>query len=222
MTDGPTVFIVDDDQDMLDAMTVMAETIGLKAETFSSAQDFLNRYHPGRPGCLVLDIRMPGMNGLTLQRTLQERDIELPIIVMSGHADIPLVVHAMKAGAVDFFEKPFLEQELLDRIQQAFELDARMRERKLKRRDSAERLATLTPREREVLTRLIDGKAGKQIAAEMGISYKTMEKFRYRVMHKMKADSIAELVLLAVKLDIISTDKGGIPDNDNRTSSPHH
>ena len=207
---GPTVFIVEDDEAMLGALAEMAKTIGLQVEAYRSAQEFLERYDPEHPGCLVLDVRMPGMSGLQLLDELNARDIRIPVIFITGHGDVTLAVRAMKSGAIDFLEKPFKEQDLLDRIHHGFELDARWRRARSHRQRCEERYARLTPRERQLMELLVRGKSGKQMAAEMGITYKSMEKVRAAVMRKMEANSVAQLVVMAVYLEIIRLNCNGI------------
>ena len=200
----PTVFIVDDDDAMLDALTIMAETGGIPVEAFASAQDFLDSYDPERPGCLVVDVRMPHMTGLELQQVLSTHGIELPVVIISGNGDAKVAVQAMKAGAIDFLEKPFKEQDLLNCINNAFEMDAQRRRQQSLLNVYVSRYDSLTPREQEVMQLLVSGRSGKQIAGDLGVSYKTMEKFRGGAMRKMQADSLAELVLMAVDLGLIT------------------
>jgi len=201
--DDSTVFIVDDDA-MCDSLLTMARANGLKAEGFLSAESFLSDYVPSRPGCLVIDLRLPGMSGLDLQSALRSRGIWLPIIMISGNAEIAEVVQAMQHGAVDFLEKPFAPQVLVEKIRRAFERDLERRRLELAKRDDVARLASLTVREREVMELLVQGCWGKQIARELGISYRTMEKFRSKLMQKMAVDSVAELVSKAVRLQILN------------------
>ena len=193
-----TVFIVDDDDQVRDSLSVLLGSVGLPAETFSTAQDFFDAYDPERSGCLVLDIRMPGMSGLELQERLNERRAILPVIVITGHGDVSLAVKAMKGGAVDFLQKPFDEQDLLDRVQQALADDARRRHELEDRRAVLDRLATLTQREREVMELIVDGQANKDVAASLGISHRTVEIHRARVMEKTVASSLAHLVRIAL------------------------
>ncbi len=192
-----TVFVVDDDPSIRRALRRLIDSVELKVETYSSAEDFLNAYDLNRPGCLVLDVRMPGVSGLDLQETLASRDVYLPVIFVTGYGDVPTTVRAMKGGAVDFIEKPFNEQLLLDAVHRAIEEDARLRRERAERADVLRRVALLTPREREVLMRVVAGKMNKQIAADLGTSEKTVKVHRARVMSKMQADSVAELVVLA-------------------------
>lgn len=200
----PTVFIIDDDEAMLDAVATMAQTVSIRTKTYLRAEDFLSDYREEHPGCLVLDVRMPEISGSELQDELNRREIEIPIIVISGHADVQIAVKMVKSGALDFFEKPFKEQVLLDAIQHAFKLDKERRHLQMKCAVCRERYATLTPREKEVMALMVKGKTGKEIASKLGISYKTVEKFRAKVIKKMNAQSIAELVLIAVNLGLIN------------------
>lgn len=193
-----TVFIVDDDEAMRDALHTLMKSVGMTTSLHASADDFLASYPPGRPGCLVLDVRMPGMSGLELQEVLAERGIDLPVIMITGHGDIPMAVGAMRAGAVDFLEKPFREQDLLQCIHDAIERDAKGRRERAGKSESAARLARLTDREREVMELVIAGQHNKSIATELGISHKTVEFHRAKIMRKMKADSVAELVRLVL------------------------
>jgi FixJ family two-component response regulator len=200
MANEPTVFIVDDDDAIRDSLRMLAESMGFEPATFATAQAFLEAYDPGRSGCLVLDIRMPGMSGLELQERLVQSGIELPIIFMTGHADVPMAVRAMQAGAVDFLEKPFRDQDLLDKIQRAIEFDAKNRKHLADRDAIRRRSERLTPREREVLELVVDGQPNKAIAAELGLSERTIEIHRSRVMRKMEADSLPQLVQMVLAL----------------------
>jgi len=197
----PTVFIVDDDGAVRHSLALLVKSMALRAETFESARAFLDEYDPGRPGCLVLDIRMPLMSGLELQQVLAERSIAIPIIFITGHGDVSMAVHAMRAGAVDFVEKPFKDQDLLDRINQALTLD-RQRRAAADQLDSIRvRFASLTPRELEVMQRIVQGQANKVIALELGVSERTVEIHRAKVMSKTGAKSLAELVAMATRVD---------------------
>ncbi len=202
MTDpaaGPVVFVVDDDEAVRASVAMLLESVALPVETFASAGDFLDAWPGDRPGCLVLDLRMPGLSGLELQERLVERGSRLPIIFLTGHGDVPDAVAAMRAGAVDFLRKPFRDQDLLDRIQQALEMDRARRSAAGERTELAARLERLTPREREVLDRVVAGQPNKQIAAELGVSDRTVEIHRARAMAKMEAASLAELVRLVLR-----------------------
>ena len=190
----PTVFLVDDDEAIRDSLSFLLQSVGIPCETFASARDFLNAYNDDRPGCLVLDVRMPGMSGLELQETLSRRDIRLPIIIISGHGDVPMAVRAMKAGAIDFIEKPFSGQTLLKHIRQALAQDLRNRRNQERYYAVAGRLALLSPREREVMERVVTGQYNKVIAAELGISISTVEAHRKNMMEKLQAESLTDLI----------------------------
>jgi FixJ family two-component response regulator len=194
----PVVFVVDDDPAMRDSLRWLIESTGLQVETFADAQTFLARIRPDLPGCLVLDVRMPGMSGLDLQAELTRRGIGLPTIVVTGHAEVPMAVRAVKAGAIDFIEKPFSDQLLLDRVRQGIEMDRQERDGRARRAEILRRMSLLTQREREVLDLVVVGKANKEIAAALHLSPKTVEVHRAHVMEKMQASSVAELVRLAL------------------------
>jgi two-component system, LuxR family, response regulator FixJ len=194
----PVVFVVDDDPAMRDSLRWLIESTGLLVETFADAQTFLARIRPEVPGCLVLDIRMPGLSGLDLQSELARRGIGLPTIVVTGHAEVPMAVRAVKAGAIDFIEKPFSDQLLLDRVRQGIDMDRRQRDGRERRGEVLRRLGLLTQREREVLDLVVAGRANKEIAATLHLSPKTVEVHRAHVMEKMQASSVAELVRLAL------------------------
>ncbi len=196
----PTIFIVDDDAAVRDALKLLLRSVGQAVETYSSAQEFLDAYSEDRPGCLVLDIRMPGMSGLELQQRLNEKHSILPIIFITGHGDVPMAVEAMQAGAVDFIQKPFRDQDLIDRINQALEKDSANRAALGERNDIRRRLETLTPREREVLDLVVHGKANKVIAGDLKLSQRTVEIHRARVMEKMQASSLAHLVRMVLEV----------------------
>ena len=197
-----TVFIVDDDPSHRDSLQFLLESVGLEVRSFSSARDFLDGADPETPGCLVLDVRMPGMSGLDLQNELANAKISLPIIFITGHGTVPMSVRAIKAGAVDFLEKPFDEQDLLNAIHQAIEQDRQTRLEREKLREIHKLINSLTPREYEVFTLLISGMMNKQVAYELGITEGTKKVHRSRIMEKMKADSMADLVRYAEKLGI--------------------
>ena len=195
-THEPTVFVVDDDASVRESLRWMVGSLDLPVETYATAREFLGAQNGGRPGCLVLDLRMPEMSGLDLQSELAARHIRLPIIMISGHADVASAVRALKAGALDFLEKPFARNELLARVQEALALDARAREAEAERVRVEGCAARLTPRERQVMDLVVSGKTNKCIAAELGLCEKTVEVHRARVMTKMEADSLAHLVKL--------------------------
>ena len=191
---SPTVFIVDDDAAIRIAMQALMDSVNLEYEIFGSADEFLEKVSDQRPGCLVLDIRMPGLGGLELQEELLQRENTLPIIFITGHGDVPMAVEAMQKGAVDFIQKPFRDQELLDRIREALETDEERREAQQQHAEVAHRLDRLTNREREVFDLVVTGKPNKVIAYELGVSQRTVEIHRARVMEKMQARSLADLV----------------------------
>ena len=192
----PTIFIVDDDSAVRESLAFLIRSMSLTVATFDSAQAFLAACDPALPGCLVLDIRMPGMSGLELQEELRRREVTLPIIFITGHGDVAMAVRAMKGGAVDFIEKPFNDQQLLDRINQALELDRTARAARAEQALVAARLDLLSPREREVLERIVAGQANKVIAIDLGLSERTIEIHRAKVMSKTGARSLAELVTM--------------------------
>jgi FixJ family two-component response regulator len=197
-----TVFVIDDDAAMRKSLQWLIESVSGRVRTFENAQSFLDEYQADEPGCLVLDVRMPGMSGLELQEKLVSRGITIPVIFITAHGDVPMAVRAMHLGAVDFVEKPFNDQLILDRIQQALNTDASNRQQLSKKTQLYARYEHLTPRERTVMQLVTTGKANKQIASELKLSAKTVETHRARVMEKMQADSIAELVRMAVCLDV--------------------
>ena len=197
----PTVFVVDDDEAVRESLRWLVDSVGMAVETYGSAQEFLARVGVDRPGCLVLDVRMPGMSGLELQQELAARKVELPIIMITGYADVPTAVRALTRGALDFIEKPFSRQLLLDRIRRAVVIDANGRRAQADRADVAARVATLTPREREVMQMVVAGRTNKVMAMNLGICEKTIEVHRAHVMRKMKVESLAELVRLAALLE---------------------
>ena len=201
MTHNPTVFIVDDDQEVRDAIKLLMDSVGLPARTFASAPDFLDHFDPQRCGCLVLDIRMKGMSGLDLQDRLAAEPIHPPIIVITGHGDVPMAVRAVKAGAVDFIEKPFNDQLLLDAVHRAIEQDAERRGRASRLADIRLRLEKLTPREREIMDMVVAGNRNKVIAIDLGISQSTVEAHRAKVMEKMEAASLSDLMRMMLSLN---------------------
>src|SRR5258705_4320493 len=198
------VFVIDDDPSMRTAIKELIEAVGLSWQAFGSGQELLETTLPDIPGCLVLDVRLPGLSGLNLQRELTERGIQIPIIFITGYGDIPMSVQAMKAGAVEFLTKPFRDQDLLDAIEQATERDRSARRQRTETGELRDRSERLTPREHEVMRLVVAGLLNKQIAAELGISEKTVNVHRSQVMQKMRADSLAELVRMAEKLRLSS------------------
>ncbi|MGH7127006.1 MAG: response regulator transcription factor [Planctomycetaceae bacterium] len=190
----PAVFVVDNDAGMRKSLRMLIESVHLRVETFASGPEFLERYTPDRPGCLVLDIRMPGMSGLELQERLREREVNLPVIIVTGHGDVPTAVRAMKCGAVDFIEKPFSDEILLDLIQTAIARDQDNLRRRAEQRRIAARRDTLTRREIEVMDLVVTGLSSKEIADRLGVSFKTVEAHRAKIMKKMEARSIPQLI----------------------------
>ena len=198
MNTDATVFIVDDDQAMRTSLQWLIEATGLAVQTYESADAFLASYYPGRAGCLLLDVRMPGMSGLELQSHLKRQGYRLPVILITGHGDVAMAVKAMKAGALDFIEKPFHDEDLLRSIHYALAFDQKHRAHDLARTEIAGRIADLTPREHEVMALVTEGQSNKEIAATLGVSAKPVEAHRARVMEKMRAESLAELVRMAL------------------------
>jgi two-component system, LuxR family, response regulator FixJ len=194
----PTVYIVDDDQATRKSLRWLVETLGVPVQTYHCAVSFLDAYDASMPGCLVLDMAMPGMNGLELQRALLERGIEIPIIVLTGYADVPTAVRALKNGAVEFLEKPFNDDVLLQQIRAALALDARRRSQRGAVDVVRDRMARLTPREKEILDHVVEGLSSKEIAGRLSVSFKTVEAHRAKVMRKMEAESVAQLVRVVV------------------------
>jgi FixJ family two-component response regulator len=196
------VFVIDDDPSMRGALEDLVGSVGLQVRPFASPQDFLQSKLPDAPGCLVLDVRLPGMGGLTFQKELARLGVALPIIFITGHGDIPMSVRAMKAGAVEFLTKPFHDQELLDAIHTAIERDRERRREAVLVAEPQECYATLTERERQIMTLVVVGRANKQIAAELNLSEMTVKVHRGQVMRKMHAGSLPELVRMADRLDV--------------------
>src|SRR5579862_1174338 len=201
----PIVFVVDDDASVREAVKRLIASVGLRVETFGSTRDFLNRKRPEAPACLVLDVRLPDSSGLELQRDLAEAGIRIPIIFITGHADVPMTVQAMKAGAVEFLTKPFRGQELLDAIQQAIAKDRVAWTQRAQLAELRSRYDTLTAREKEVLALVAAGLLNKQIGAELGASELTIKTHRGRVMEKMRAESLADLVRMSERLNPTGT-----------------
>ena len=194
----PTVFIVDDDAGVRSSIRMLLRSIGIAATPLASAQEFLAAFNPAQPGCLVLDIRMPAMSGMDLQQQLNLRGATMPVIFITGHGDVPMAVEAMQHGAFDFLQKPFRDHDLIDRIQKALARDAEIRTALRKHDQIKEKLESLTPREREVLALLAQGKQNKVMAGELGLSQRTVEIHRAHVMEKMEAGSVAQLVRMVL------------------------
>lgn len=195
---APVVHVVDDEAAVRDALAMLLRSVGLACALYPSAQQFLSDYRPGAPGCLLLDVRLPGLSGLELQERLGHSGFALPIIVMTGHGDVQMAVRAMRAGALDFIEKPFHDQTLLDRVHEAIERSAQLQDGASERAQLQRRHASLTEREREVMQRVVDGLPNKLIADELGLSIRTVETHRAHIMEKMQAKSLSHLVRMAV------------------------
>jgi two-component system response regulator FixJ len=205
---SPVVFIVDDDEAVRSSLRLLLKSVGLVPAALGSAREFLDKYDPTQPGCLVLDVRMPEMSGLELQEKLNLQGAVIPVIFITGHGDVPMAVEAMRAGAYDFLQKPFRDQDLIDRIQRALQKDRASRTVLNERSLLHERLESLTPREREVLTMVTAGKPNKTMAADLGVSQRTVEIHRARVMEKMGASSLAQLVRMVMDLGEQATPGG--------------
>jgi len=199
--EAPAVFVVDDDDAVRESIALLIRSVGLPVETFRSASEFLAAHDPSRPGCLLLDIRMPGMSGLELQRELIANKSILPVIFITGHGDVRMAVQALHDGAVDFVQKPFHDQDLLDKVQKAIEADTRSRADLARKAEVRERMNALTAREHEVMQRVVEGSPNKAIAYDLGISERTVEVHRARVMEKMQATSLPHLVRMAMVAD---------------------
>ncbi len=193
-TENPIIYIVDDNDDVRETLELLFESVDLNAESFGSAGEFLDAYSMGQSGCLIADVRMPEMSGLELQEEMVKRSINLPVIIITGYGDVEMAVNAMKAGAVDFIEKPYKEQELLDRVHKAINQSAQKRQESSEEQMARKRLARLTPRERQVLEFIVDGEPNKRIAHHLELSEKTIEFHRANIMKKLEAKSLAELV----------------------------
>lgn len=204
MSEKPTVFIVDDDVAVRRFLRALISSVDLEVKTFRTAQAFLDAFEPTRRGCILLDIRMPGMSGLELQREVRERGIRLPVIFLTGHGDVQIAVHAMKAGAADFIEKPFNNDLLLDRVHKAVAESVNADQTRMRKDEVESRIASLTPREQQVLDLVALGNTNKAIAQQLTISQRTVEIHRAKVMEKMRAESLAELVHMVTLLDVWS------------------
>lgn len=197
-----SVFVVDDDDAVRNSLRLLLKSVGLPTVAFASAREYLDSWHPAQPGCLVLDVRMPGMSGLELQEELNRRGAIIPVIFISGHGDIPMAVEAIQHGAFDFLQKPFRDQDLIDRVQRALAADHANRQSLAQQDVLRQRYGSLTPREQEVLVLVTKGKANKVMAGDLDISQRTVEIHRARVMEKMGAQSLAQLVRMAMDLDL--------------------
>tara|TARA_R110002095_G_scaffold83538_3_gene72503 strand:+ start:67 stop:711 length:645 start_codon:yes stop_codon:yes gene_type:complete len=200
MQQEATVFVVDDDPAIRKSLRWLIESVGLKVETFELASEFLQNYSPDAPGCLVLDVRIPGMSGLELQEKLRDRGYDIPVVIVSGYGDVPMAVRAMKAGAIDFLEKPVSDQVLLDYIQKAIERDTKNKTDRLQNQEIVERKSTLTRREREVMEHVVSGLSSREIAEVLNVSFKTVEAHRAKIMKKMKAKSVPKLIQMDLQI----------------------
>jgi len=201
MSEESTIFIVDDDREVRQAVALLMESVGLAVETYGSADEFLEAFDAQRPGCLILDVRMPGMSGLELQARLAAEPLHPPVIIVTGHGDVPMAVRAVQGGAVDFIEKPFNDQALLDSVHRALELDARRRGHARELAEIHRRLDSLTPRERQVMNLVVAGLRNKMIAAELDVSQSTVEAHRARVMEKMGARTLSDLMRMVLSVE---------------------
>ena len=199
----PTIYIVDDDDAMRESLQFLLESVDLPVRAFSSGQEFFDFFKVDMPGCVLLDVRMPGIGGLEIQEKLRSMDMWIPVIIMTGYADVPMAVRAMKSGALDFIEKPLNEQRLLDRVYNALEHGEEVRRAKDEIEPIRSRIAQLTPRELEILKLVVEGLLNKQIASRLDLSIKTIEQHRARVMEKMEAESLADLVRMAITAGVL-------------------
>jgi len=209
------VYIVDDDQATRKSLRWLVETLGVQVQTFHCAVSFLDAYDAAQPGCLVLDVMMPGMNGLDLQRELVERGIQIPVIVLTGYGDVPTAVRALKGGAVEFLEKPFNDDVLLEQIRMALTLDGRRRCERDALELVRERMARLTPREYEILALVVEGLSSKEIAGQLNVSFKTVEAHRAKIMRKMEAESVAQLVRIVVSANSLADQRTALAKGDS-------
>lgn len=207
MSDNPTVYIVDDDAVVRDALKLLMESVGLQVAAFASAQEYLDQFDADQAGCLIVDVRMPGISGLDLQARLAAERIHPPVIIITGHGDVPMAVRAVQAGAVDFLEKPFNNQAMLDSVHHAIEMDAKRRGESSRLQEIEERYDSLTPREKEVLQLVIEGKRNKNIAFDLDISQSTVEVHRSRVMEKMQARTLSDLMRMTMAMDLLKADQ---------------
>lgn len=200
---SPLIYVVDGDPALRDSLRCLLESVGLRALGFADTEAFLTAYQPDRPGCLLLDIRVPGRNDLSSQQLLRDLGIDVPVVVVTGHGDVAMAVTAMKQGALDFIEKPFNDQLLLDCVHSALAVDRVRRSRRARRQDLLGRFDTLTPREQDVLRRVVEGLSNRQIAEALSLSRKTVEVHRAKVMQKMGADTLSQLIRMAMAIDIL-------------------
>ena len=200
MQQEATVFVVDDDPAIRKSLRWLIESVGLKVETYELASEFLQSYVPDSPGCLVLDVRIPGMSGLELQEKLRDRGYDIPVVIVSGYGDVPMAVRAMKAGAIDFLEKPVSDQVLLDYIQKGIERDIKNKEDRLQNQELVQRKDSLTRREREVMEYVVSGLSSREIADELKVSFKTVEAHRAKIMKKMKAKRVPKLIQMDLQI----------------------
>lgn len=207
MSDTATVYIVDDDAVVRDALKLLMESVGLQVAAFASAQEYLDQFDADHAGCLIVDVRMPGVSGLDLQARLAAERIHPPVIIITGHGDVPMAVRAVQAGAVDFLEKPFNNQAMLDSVHHAIELDAKRRGESSRLQEIEERYHSLTPREKEVLQLVIEGKRNKNIAFDLDISQSTVEVHRSRVMEKMQAKTLSDLMRMTMAMELLKADQ---------------